>query len=378
MIDAGYAPLPNSLIEALSCAPLSAGEFRVVMFIIRRTIGWARRNDPRYEADTITAAQIASGTRLPRRTVEDCLLNLQRKGVIWSVQVRTDNTKAYGVETDIDAWGDGRGDWNGFRPDRLDARDRGDYTRGSTEEDVQVYGGFRRGIRRNSYMYTEEPVKVGASSPTDTGAEGTPTDSSTDSSTYTSCAEVETPPADTGQRGTNGYSEVQHQPSPETPPAKANTRRTKPLIDHEALRSELLTMFTDDERPLCIDFLEVCRLANKTQAIEASRECTLLRELAAIKEKYPKNGALAHGLMVTITKGINRTGYVRECAKSYAERPVNEGGLFGREEKNSTLPSALPSDPAPAMRTGADSVLNQVAAINAAKAKREEDACGRS
>ncbi len=55
---------------------LSGAEFKVVMFIARKTYGWGER------PDTISIAQMATGTGLSARAVEGAVLTLTGKGIL--------------------------------------------------------------------------------------------------------------------------------------------------------------------------------------------------------------------------------------------------------------------------------------------------------
>ena len=320
-LDDGFARVSNLLIEALCLSNVVLSEIKTVLFVVRRTYGWARGRDPMYKADTMSAQDIADGTGLKLAAIRDALRSLRRKRVLIQVAGAPGSPCAYGVNTDISEWGKGDAAWDSFRARFKDAKDAGVYDRSHTMLPGQdplatAIPPLLPGQDPPSSSGNTPPLVVatgvGATSQTDTGAEGTPTENGTENGT-----ETPTPLAPN----------VGAAPDETPVKPKRQTRKTD-LVDHDAERTELLAMFTDDERPLAIDLLEVFRCANKTQAISSSKECSVLRDLLKIRTQYPGNGALAHGLTVTIAKGINNTGYVKQCAKSYATRPVNEGGLF--------------------------------------------------
>lgn len=178
--DDGWASVSNLLSEALCRAPLSGTELRVVWFVIRRTYGWARNNAPEYRGDVFTAKRAAEATNIPIGQVHRCLRELQRANVLWGITVRADNTRAYGVNTDIASWGTGRGDWAGYAAGLKDAKDTNQYCRESMPQDTEVYTQEDIPLYPTVHSYIPSSTEVGAQTPAGAGAPEAPTDKTTE------------------------------------------------------------------------------------------------------------------------------------------------------------------------------------------------------
>jgi len=210
-LDDGYARVANLLLEGLCCAPLTAAEYSVVLFIIRRTYGWASsRKRQECKLDAMTAELIADGTAMPRSTVHKALQSLTRSSVIIREPAKAGNYYAFGMNTDLSQWGLATPEWKTCKQQLGDARDGNTYNRGGievrrrTSNRPRIEGGGDadggvspqtvRPITSNGETYNQQPPEVGALSPTDTEPEGTPTNSFTDSSTEKGGAGGEPPP----------------------------------------------------------------------------------------------------------------------------------------------------------------------------------------
>lgn len=124
-LDGGFARVSNTLLEALSCAPLSGAEFRVVMFVIRRTYGWAQKDRPSWnKMDTFTRSEVARATNLPSGTAGAAIATLQKVHVLHALAM-ANNKRAYGMNTRVDEWGDGTTAWACVQAALKDARDFG-------------------------------------------------------------------------------------------------------------------------------------------------------------------------------------------------------------------------------------------------------------
>lgn len=153
--DDGFARIANLLLEALACSPLSGAQLRVIMFIMRRTYGWARANQRATgQMDTITAAEIEQGTGLPHRTVESAVARLAQMNVILSERVSPDNRRRYGVNPEINDWGLPTPEWALMKPTLQDARDTYTY------KPVQLYGNVRIPLLENAYTSTQNCVQL--------------------------------------------------------------------------------------------------------------------------------------------------------------------------------------------------------------------------
>ncbi len=172
-IDDGYARVANLLLEAASCAPLSGGEFRIIMFVARRTYGWAKHEDRETgKLDTMTAAQIMTGTGLPKGTVGNCLSSLCKANVLLTELALPDtNRRRYGINPDVNSWGEATADWSMYRVTLKDARERGSYNR----EDLLPNTGIP--LPENRQRSSRNQAEVGAQTPRGAGDEGVPTTS---------------------------------------------------------------------------------------------------------------------------------------------------------------------------------------------------------
>lgn len=169
-LDDGYARVANLLLEAASCAPLSGGEFRVLMFVVRRTYGWAQHGDRQTgKMDTMTAAEIAKGTGLPKGTVANAVGSLCRANVLLTdlAVTKNQNIRRYGVNPDVNAWGEVTSDWSMYRVTLKDARETYTYNR------VDLYPNTGIPLPENRQRSTRNQAEVSALRPTRAGADDT-------------------------------------------------------------------------------------------------------------------------------------------------------------------------------------------------------------
>lgn len=175
----GFARVAWVLLEALASAPLSGAEFQVVMFILRRTYGWANKTNPdRGKVDVMTAKDVAVGTGLRKRTAEEALGTLVRENVVCRIPLEEHpgSLCAYGINTNTFEWYGGP-EWRDARVSLKQAREVGSYTQNTVvpvpEKVYWLYG-------KKCGSHTEKSVLVGATNPTGTVADDTPTDSITE------------------------------------------------------------------------------------------------------------------------------------------------------------------------------------------------------
>lgn len=169
-LDDGYAKVANLLLEALCCAPLSAAEYAVVLFIIRRTYGWAKylKRDSG-KVDAMTAEQIAEGTALSRSGVHKALQSLTSAHVILRDVAKAGNYFSYGMNPDVAQWGTATPDWKTCKQQLRDARDGHTYNRNGLEVSPKRV----RGLTQTGHRSTPSGSEVHGFSPTGTGANGT-------------------------------------------------------------------------------------------------------------------------------------------------------------------------------------------------------------
>ena len=82
-LENGFIPVPNEVGEALALAHLWPYEFKILWFILRKTLGW------RKESDFIPLSQIALGTGIPKPHCSRALNSLIRRDIV----ARHDNGK---------------------------------------------------------------------------------------------------------------------------------------------------------------------------------------------------------------------------------------------------------------------------------------------
>ncbi len=88
-----FTQVSNDILEALAMAQLSTNEFRIILFIIRKTYGWHK------QTDWIALSQIVEGTGIAKPNVCRTLNSLKRKNII----VRPDS-RHVGLQDDIGFW----------------------------------------------------------------------------------------------------------------------------------------------------------------------------------------------------------------------------------------------------------------------------------
>lgn len=131
----GFARISNTILEALSAAPLSGVELKIVIFVIRRTYGWATSDPTTGKADVMTAADVAGGIRTSPRTVERPLTGLVRNKVLIRLPLKDQANKfAYGINTTVEEWGAEGGDWRFFHAELREAQQAEAYTQKSVVE----------------------------------------------------------------------------------------------------------------------------------------------------------------------------------------------------------------------------------------------------
>jgi len=184
-LDGGWAKVSNLLSEALCSAPLSGGELRVVWFIIRRTYGYGRAGrDPQFKADIITAAEIVTGTGMQKGTVRAALLALQKGNVIWSETTVQGGPRLYGVNPEVNEWGEATADWRFFRAGLKEAHEQHTFDRNPhTGKYVHLCRISGKGVRNNQQRATESFAEGGGLSPTGSGPDSRAKESFTEKGT---------------------------------------------------------------------------------------------------------------------------------------------------------------------------------------------------
>ena len=76
-LEDGHTRIANELLEALMRYPFSAGEYRVLLAIVRLTYGWNRKRC------SLRQTTLARLTRLDRRQIQRVLTALRQQGVLF-------------------------------------------------------------------------------------------------------------------------------------------------------------------------------------------------------------------------------------------------------------------------------------------------------
>ena len=92
-LEDGYTQIPNEILEKLARMPLSPSQWRVLLYIIRKTYGWHKK------VDYIANFQIVEATGLCKAVVSRCLKGLN------DMQLITRKGKLIGFQEDWEQWG---------------------------------------------------------------------------------------------------------------------------------------------------------------------------------------------------------------------------------------------------------------------------------
>ncbi|WDL98151.1 replication protein [Alicyclobacillus sp. ALC3] len=104
-IEDGVVPIAHLLLEALSMAKLNGVAKGLVLFIWRRTYGWAEEGKKKHKDDRITLAEFASAVNSERTYVSTQLKLLVKAGVVFERQDEENGRyKRYGMNTEIAQW----------------------------------------------------------------------------------------------------------------------------------------------------------------------------------------------------------------------------------------------------------------------------------
>lgn len=103
-IEDGTVPIAHLLLEAASMAKLNGVAKGLLMFIWRRTYGWANGKQ-KHKDDRITLAEFAQATSSAKTYVSTQLKLLVKQGIVME-KVDPDNAryKRYGMQTEVNQW----------------------------------------------------------------------------------------------------------------------------------------------------------------------------------------------------------------------------------------------------------------------------------
>lgn len=93
----GFTPIANEIIESLVKIDLLGAEWRVLLFIIRKTYGYQKKQD------RISFTQFEKGTGISRQTINKTIKNLVAKGLIVKICLPAGNI-GYSFIKDHENW----------------------------------------------------------------------------------------------------------------------------------------------------------------------------------------------------------------------------------------------------------------------------------
>ena len=318
-IDDGYMKVSNLLAEALCCMPLSGAELRVIWFIMRRTYGWARKNDRTSgKMDVITAREIIKGTQLGKSHVKKCLVSLMKNNVVLSEKMNLNNIMAYGINPSIIQWGMGVEAWDkakaemGISKAENTYSNSGDYntnsvipitqivTRYNTNSSIPITQIVTEVVTHSNHL---EPVSPCVSRP-----EGTSTDITdiyTDNDSNDSMSTSKNPKST----------------------SKENRKELDAKIELEiqALRDS----FEAADLAQAEDFIELVRSHRKNRVVAKVTVKKTLELLLAIRnEQGITSEAFAYGIEAAIKKDADNTNYVKQAARGYRPQAGSINGSY--------------------------------------------------
>jgi len=99
-LEDGFTPVANSIMEALARTQLSGYEWRVLLFLLRKTYGWSKKSD------RIALSQFVDGTGINQRRVIEAINDLIAKNIIHktSAEIRTSKGREYAFNKHYGSW----------------------------------------------------------------------------------------------------------------------------------------------------------------------------------------------------------------------------------------------------------------------------------
>jgi len=96
--EGGFTKLPNGLLEALYSHRIPGQEMRVVLYVIRKTIGFSK------DSDAISYGQIAGALDIPRTRAIAHVQNLVSKKILTSTNNGTRKPATIRINMDFSGW----------------------------------------------------------------------------------------------------------------------------------------------------------------------------------------------------------------------------------------------------------------------------------
>ena len=95
--EKGHTEVANELLEAIIRYPFTGSELRIILFVIRKTYGFHKKED------RLPISQFINNCELAHSTVTDCLRELVRCSVLVKNKVDGHSTE-YGIQKDYERW----------------------------------------------------------------------------------------------------------------------------------------------------------------------------------------------------------------------------------------------------------------------------------
>ena len=98
--EAGYVRIHPAILELLATADLTASEFKCVLYLLRKTYGWGKKED------ALSYGQIAEATKLSRRGVINAMQALVDKKVVrvGETKIGRNGCRVYGFNKYFEQW----------------------------------------------------------------------------------------------------------------------------------------------------------------------------------------------------------------------------------------------------------------------------------
>jgi phage replication O-like protein O len=99
-LEDGFTPVANPIMEALARTQLSGYEWRVLLFLLRKTYGWSKKSD------RIALSQFVDGTGICQRRIIEAVNSLVAKNIIHktSAEKRTSKGREYAFNKHYGSW----------------------------------------------------------------------------------------------------------------------------------------------------------------------------------------------------------------------------------------------------------------------------------
>ena len=113
----GHTDIANEILDYLVTFRMSGQEWQVLMFVVRKTYGWHKKQD------SISYGQISEFTHIPRRTVIRIIKKLvAKKTLVASGQKDTSHPNIFEFNKNYEEWTSGQKDTGGQKATRVVAK----------------------------------------------------------------------------------------------------------------------------------------------------------------------------------------------------------------------------------------------------------------